>query len=169
MNKKIIFKQKELKFYIKAVLIFLLFTFIVALLIGVYFFQNMEDLIGRTSQVSVFETENPVQALIKSATLHLGMFNFYGDPNWRHNYSVAPMLPFALGILFILRLAISIKKLFQALKEKKLSRNDFSRNNFLLVFYNAGGGYSYYGRDAPLIKNYQRNSPTLYISGFGRL
>lgn len=93
MNKKIIFKQKELKFYIKAFLIFLLFTFIVALPIGVYFFQNMEDLTGRTNQVSVFETENPVQALIKSATLHL-------------------------GILFILGLAISIKKLFQAFKEK---------------------------------------------------
>jgi hypothetical protein len=46
------------------------------------------------------------------------MFNFYGDPNWRHNFSGKPMLFWPVGILFLIGLFISIKELIASIKNK---------------------------------------------------
>jgi hypothetical protein len=46
------------------------------------------------------------------------MFNFYGDPNWRHNFSGKPMLFFPIGILFLIGLFISIKEVIASIKNK---------------------------------------------------
>jgi hypothetical protein len=48
------------------------------------------------------------------------MFNFYGDPNWRHNFSGKPMLFFPVGILFLIGLFVSIKELIKSFKNKNL-------------------------------------------------
>jgi 4-amino-4-deoxy-L-arabinose transferase-like glycosyltransferase len=100
---------------------FLLLTFFVALPIGIYFLKNPQDFISRAAPISIFVAENPIKELGKSLILHLGMFNFYGDPNWRHNFSGSPMLPWPLGILFLIGIFFSIKELIASIKEKNYS------------------------------------------------
>ena len=87
----------------------LLLIFIVALPIAIYFLQNPQDFVGRATPISIFATENPIKEFGKSLILHLGMFNFYGDPNWRHNFADSPMLLWPIGILFLIGLFYSIK------------------------------------------------------------
>jgi len=97
---------------------FLLSTFIVAFPIGIYFLQNPKDFIGRAAPISVFAAENPIKEFIKSLILHLGMFNFYGDPNWRHNFSESPQLFWPIGILFLIGIIFSFKKCLLSTKNK---------------------------------------------------
>ena len=78
---------------------------------GVYFLQNPDDFIGRATGVSIFSQDNPVLSFLKSAGAHLAMFNFRGDSNWRHNFSNSPQLYWPVGILFLIGLCVSIKKL----------------------------------------------------------
>ena len=49
------------------------------------------------------------------------MFNFYGDTNWRHNFAGSPMLPWPLGILFLIGIVFSIKDLINSSKTKNYS------------------------------------------------
>jgi 4-amino-4-deoxy-L-arabinose transferase-like glycosyltransferase len=104
-------KQELQKKFLLFTFYFLLFTFIVALPIGLYFLQNPQDFIGRATPISIFATENPIKEFGKSLVLHLGMFNFYGDPNWRHNFSGSPMLFWPVGILFLIGLFYSISQI----------------------------------------------------------
>ncbi len=78
---------------------------------------NSKDAAVRTGQVSIFNSAvnhgNFLGTLIKTTSLSLGMFNFYGDPNWRHNLSGLPDLNIIVGILFLIGIAISLKKFFK--------------------------------------------------------
>jgi len=114
----IYFKKKLLKKFIFFSACFLFFTFVVALPIGFYFYQNPQDFISRATPISVFAQDSPVKSLAISFFQHLAMFNIYGDPNWRHNLAGSPMLPIPLGILFLVGIAISIKKTVALIKEK---------------------------------------------------
>ncbi|MDO8663402.1 MAG: glycosyltransferase family 39 protein [Candidatus Wildermuthbacteria bacterium] len=96
----------------------LLVIFVVALPLGIYFLQNPQDFMSRMTGVSIFAQTNPLLAFGKSLIAHLGMFNFYGDANWRHNFSGSPMLPWSLGVLFLIGVISSIKKIFLAIKTK---------------------------------------------------
>jgi 4-amino-4-deoxy-L-arabinose transferase-like glycosyltransferase len=100
---------------------FFLLTFFVALPIGIYFLKNPQDFISRATPVSIFKAENPAKEFLKSLILHLGMFNFYGDPNWRHNFSGKPMLFWPVGILFLIGIIVSINELIKFRKNKSLS------------------------------------------------
>ncbi len=122
-------KKKELKKFILLTLSFLIFTSIVASPIAFYFLQNPQDFIGRATPISVFAQENSIKAFAISSFGHLGMFNFYGDPNWRHNSATSPMLPWFLGILFLVGVAFSIKKFFFSIKNRDL----FQLKNYLLI------------------------------------
>jgi 4-amino-4-deoxy-L-arabinose transferase-like glycosyltransferase len=104
-----IYKKDGLqKKYLFFIFYFLFFIFLTALPIGLYFLKNPQDFIGRAAPVSIFVTENPIKEFFKSLILHLAMFNIYGDPNWRHNFSGSPMLPWPLGILFLIGLFYSL-------------------------------------------------------------
>ncbi len=111
-------RRREFKRYLLAVSLFLAFAVISALPMGLYFYQNPDDFMGRTGQVSVFDAEEPVRELTKSTLLHLGMFNFYGDPNWRHNYSTHPMIPLPVGILFLVGLVAFTGRSFDSVKKR---------------------------------------------------
>jgi hypothetical protein len=89
--------------------------------LGIYFLKNPHDFIGRAAPISVFSAKNPIKEFFKSLILHLAMFNFYGDPNWRHNFSGSPMLFWPVGILFLIGLIFSIKDLINSLKTKNYS------------------------------------------------
>jgi 4-amino-4-deoxy-L-arabinose transferase-like glycosyltransferase len=114
-------KENLQKKYLLFTFYFLLFTFIVALPIGIYFLQNPQDFIGRAAPISIFSAKSPLIELGKSLIAHLGMFNFYGDPNWRHNYSESPMLYWPMGILFLIGIIFSIKNFISSLKNKDYS------------------------------------------------
>jgi len=114
-------RERQSKKFFYLVACFLLLVAIVALPIGIYFLKNPQDFMGRATPISVFATENPVKELGKSLVLHLAMFNFYGDSNWRHNFSGSPMLPWPIGILFLIGIIFSIKELMNFRKHKNLS------------------------------------------------
>ena len=96
----------------------LIFIFITALPIGIHFLQNPGDFVARAGGVSVFVQPNPLLAFGESLVKHLGMFNFYGDPNWRHNFAGSPMLPWPLGILFLIGIIFAIKESLRFLRTK---------------------------------------------------
>ncbi len=98
--------------------VFLAFIFLVALPIGVYFLQNPDSFISRATGVSIFSQDNPIYSFLKSLGAHLAMFNFYGDSNWRHNFSGEPQLYWPVGILFLMGLWVSVKKLVSSFKSK---------------------------------------------------
>lgn len=106
---------------------------LVALPLGIYFMQNPEDFMSRANGVSVFAQEDPVGSFMKSAIMHLGMFNVYGDPNWRHNYAERPMLPWPLGILFLIGLWLSGQELFRSFFRKKYQ--SFTVNSLLISWF----------------------------------
>ncbi|MFH1894422.1 MAG: glycosyltransferase family 39 protein [Patescibacteria group bacterium] len=118
-------KENLQKKYLIFVSVFLFFAFIVALPLGLYFLHHSQDFISRATPISVFAAENPAVSLLKSSVLHLGMFNFYGDPNWRHNFAGHPMLPLPLGILFLIGLFYSFVKI----------RGNFIIFGFLISFW----------------------------------
>jgi len=98
---------------------FLLIVFIVALPLGLYFLKHPHDFISRATPISVFSAEKPLNQLLQSLALHLGMFNFYGDPNWRHNYATSPMLFWPVGIFFLVGLFYSCWQVLKT-KEKRI-------------------------------------------------
>lgn len=99
--------------------ILFLVIILTALPIGIYFIQNPQDFFGRSTQVSIFSQQNVLLSLGKSIVLTLGMFNFYGDANWRHNYSTLPQLLWPVGILFLIGIILAIKKIILVYKNKK--------------------------------------------------
>ncbi|MEK7553273.1 MAG: glycosyltransferase family 39 protein [Patescibacteria group bacterium] len=80
--------------------------------LGIYFIQNPQDFMGRTTQVSVFSSPTPLKDLTTNIIKTAGMFNFSGDYNWRHNYAGKPLLFWSVGILFLIGTVISIRRLF---------------------------------------------------------
>jgi len=113
--------------------LWILAIILTALPIGLYFLHNPQDFIGRAGGVSIFSQENPAKALISSTVKTLGMFNFRGDWNWRHNFSGSPELFWPVGILFIIGLIFSIKKLIKSIKEK--NSYSFLIFSFLLIWF----------------------------------
>jgi 4-amino-4-deoxy-L-arabinose transferase-like glycosyltransferase len=92
---------------------FLLSTIIVFLPLGIYFLENPADFFGRTTQVSVFASEEPLKNLALNTAKTLGMFNFAGDYNWRHNLSGQPQLFWPVGIMFLIGLFTAIRRLMR--------------------------------------------------------
>ena len=78
-----------------------------------YFASHPEDILGRTSQISIFSTTNPIKVLVVNTFQTLAMFNFAGDNNWRHNISGVPQLVWPIGIFFVIGLFFSIYKMIK--------------------------------------------------------
>jgi len=99
----------------KGIILFTLITAIIAFPILWFQFAS-KDAAVRTGQVSILNPQvnkgDLIGTALKTTLLSFGMFNFYGDPNWRHNFANMPALNFAVGIFFIVGIIISLKKLF---------------------------------------------------------
>lgn len=100
----------------KGLALFLVVVILVALPIGYYFWTHQSDFLGRTGQLSIFAADNPLQALAQNTFQTLGMFNFIGDWNWRHNMSGQPLLLWPVGVLFVIGFLRSWLKLFKRAK-----------------------------------------------------
>ena len=110
-------------------LLFLVSSFIVALPLGIYFLQHPADFMGRTTQVSVFSSASPMKDLAMNTVKTLGMFNFTGDWNWRHNYAGSQELFWPVGILFILGVILGIYCLFKKSNAKAQMTNQVQNSN----------------------------------------
>ena len=82
--------------------IFIAATFIVTAPLGLYFIQNPGSFFGRTAQISVTNSTNPIHDIILNIFKEAVMFNIVGDHNWRQNIAGAPELFWPVGILFVL-------------------------------------------------------------------
>lgn len=111
--------QKIKKQYLLAVILYLLVIFITALPLGLYFLYHPQLFISRAAGISIFAASHPWQAFGESTLKHLAMFNFQGDPNWRHNFAHSPMLLWPIGILFLIGLLFSLKEIIFSIKKKK--------------------------------------------------
>ena len=126
---------KENKKILFSIFFFLFSIFIVALPIGIYFLQYPRDFVSRATGVSIFAEPEPIKAFSLSLVKHLGMFNFVGDSNWRHNLAGSPMLPWSLGILFLIGAVFSVKELISSIYHKNKGHSQFSLHIFLLSWF----------------------------------
>ncbi|MEK7203677.1 MAG: glycosyltransferase family 39 protein [Patescibacteria group bacterium] len=99
--------------FLRRFALFFLASFLVALPILFYFWQNPQDFIGRGGQVSIFEAQEPLKEFIKSLGLTLASFNFIGDFNWRHNFAGSPLLFWPVGVFFVIGFLKSTAKMFK--------------------------------------------------------
>ncbi|PIZ01112.1 hypothetical protein COY62_00255 [bacterium (Candidatus Howlettbacteria) CG_4_10_14_0_8_um_filter_40_9] len=87
-----------------------------------YYQQTHKGDAARTGQVSVFNPAvnkgNLVKTLAITSAKGLGMYNFYGDPNSRHNFKSLPALNPLVGIAFLFGLYVSFKFIFQNFKNR---------------------------------------------------
>lgn len=111
-------------------LVFLTVT-IMTLPLMFYFYGHPGDFLKREgAPISVFDQQNPIKELIMSITKTLGMFNFSGDWNRRHNIPSWPMLSLPVGILFAVGF---LRELIHWLKRK---HGHFSNlHTFLLSWF----------------------------------
>lgn len=117
--------------------VFFLFLVLAALPMAIYFFQHPADFMGRTGQVSIFASDNPLKSLAISTARSLGMFNVAGDCNWRHNYACQPELFWPIGILFLIGLIISLVKIGRPSNYKKEHSLALETHWTLLVWFGA--------------------------------
>ncbi len=109
------------KNFFKLSLLLVVFIFLTALPLGVYFLKNPGDFFGRATGVSVLSHETPLLKLGESVISHLGMFNIRGDGNWRHNYSEEPLLLWPVGLIFLMGLFFSVKNTVLFIRQKEYS------------------------------------------------
>ncbi len=107
------------KSFFKLSLLLVIFIFLTALPLGVYFLKNPGDFFGRATGVSVLSHETPLLKLGESLFSHLGMFNIRGDGNWRHNYAEEPLLLWPVGLIFLLGVFFSVKNTVLSVKQKQ--------------------------------------------------
>ncbi|MEX0932043.1 MAG: glycosyltransferase family 39 protein [Candidatus Saccharimonadales bacterium] len=111
----LIYNRKKFIGSIKYMLIAGLTALIAILPLGIYTYQHPEEVLAVRSSVSFTNPElNEGQPLITLAH-NIGetalMFNSAGDQNWRHNLAGEPMLNAFVGILFLLGLILSIRRI----------------------------------------------------------
>lgn len=92
---------------------FLFSSIIIFLPLGIHFLNNPADFLGRTTQISVFASEEPLKHLALNTAKTLGMFNFAGDYNWRHNLAGQPQLFWPVGVMFLIGILIAVKSLMR--------------------------------------------------------
>ncbi|MBI4359198.1 MAG: glycosyltransferase family 39 protein [Candidatus Nealsonbacteria bacterium] len=112
-------RESQQKKYFSLSIVFFLTTFVVALPIGLYFLNHPQDFLGRAAGVSVFSSANPIFGLAQSFFVHLQMFVFVGDSNWRHNLPGFPQLSPGLGILMFLGLFVLARYLVRECRQRE--------------------------------------------------
>lgn len=93
-----------------AVGLFVFTAFLAALPLLWYYAQNPQDFLGRTAGISIFSAQEPLAKFSENFVKTLGMFNFAGDFNWRHNLAGSPQLWWPVGIFFLVGIWLSFKK-----------------------------------------------------------
>ena len=96
---------------VQGLAVFMVTVIIIVLPLAYHFYVHPGDFMGRLTKVSVFEDTNPLLTILKNTGKTLGMFNFIGDRNWRHNISGESVLFWPIGIFAVIGFFKSIFKL----------------------------------------------------------
>lgn len=138
----LISKKNFLRQYWKPVLAFSLAAFFIALPMLLTFYSHPQYFETRSESVSVLSPKvnqgHLWQALGTSTALTLGMFNFHGDQNWRHNLPQYPELEFFAGIFFLVGLGWTAGRFFYLLYVriwKKRRREELIFDTLLLSWF----------------------------------
>ena len=95
-----------------------LVAFLVFLPLGLHFWQNPGDFIGRAAQISIFSPEwsggDSGARLWQSMKETALMWTVWGDINYRFNISGQPVFDWFTGLLFFLGIAISFWRAFKS-------------------------------------------------------
>jgi len=126
----LISQKRFLREYWKPILAFFFSALLVALPMLLTFYFHPEYFETRSESVSIFSPKvnqgHFWLALGKSTALTLGMFNFHGDQNWRHNFPSQPELQSWTGIFFLIGIALlfyySFYWLYQRMKLSKFTQ-----------------------------------------------
>lgn len=120
---------------LKGFALMMLTVIITALPLLFYFYTHPGDFLKREGRpISVFAQEQPLKELGISVVRTLGMFNFSGDYNQRHNIPGWPELSLPIGILFAVGF---LRELVHWLSKKHLPANSPRP-----WFWQAGGHFS---------------------------
>ncbi|OGI25522.1 MAG: hypothetical protein A3J76_03665 [Candidatus Moranbacteria bacterium RBG_13_45_13] len=138
----LISKKNFLREYWKPILSFFLSALVVALPILLDFYFHPEYFETRSESVSVLSPKvnqgHLGKALGTSIALSLGMFNFHGDQNWRHNLPQYPALEFFAGIFFLVGFGWVLIRFFRQLWlriRKKKRSDEFIVDTLLLSWF----------------------------------
>ncbi len=104
---------------------FIVTTVVVVVPLALYFAAHPDSFFGRASGLSVFNSDAPVKNLLSNAVKTVGMLNWQGDLNWRHNVSGKPELFWPVGLLFWAGVLLGLSSL-----AKRFARN---RATFVLT------------------------------------
>ncbi|MDD2730887.1 MAG: glycosyltransferase family 39 protein [Candidatus Portnoybacteria bacterium] len=115
--------------------VFLTALVVVILPLCFYFHQHPQDFMGRTGQVSVFSSAEPIKTLTASAGKTLGQFIFYGDGNWRHNLSGSPQIFWPLIPFFWLGLSYSFWQICRPKNYREKNFPALAANGTLAVWW----------------------------------
>lgn len=106
--------RNRIKRMLKPAIIFATAAFIVFLPLGIYGISHPDEVFLGRSSVSITNPDLNEGNLPKTALDNIVktalMFNFAGDPNYRHNLGGAPMMGAFAGIMFLLGLLISVRR-----------------------------------------------------------
>lgn len=105
-----LFVSENKKWVLYVSSIFIALSIIVFAPLGLYFLNNPQDFMGRTSQISIFNSGHAIRDLSINTLKTLGMFNILGDGNWRHNFAGRPQLFWPVGIMFIVGIIHSLRQ-----------------------------------------------------------
>ena len=100
------------------IVIYVLVIIAVVSPIAIYFAQHPEQFMGRASDVAAWKTASPVKNTLISFGKTLGMFNIYGDCNWRHNLPCQPQLLWPESIGFLVGLIIVIRNIILGIRQR---------------------------------------------------
>ncbi|MFA5961859.1 MAG: glycosyltransferase family 39 protein [Parcubacteria group bacterium] len=129
-------RKSFLKNYWKQILIFIALTMISAAPILYTFYIHPEYLESRSASISVLSPEmnndHPLQAFLRSLSLSLVKYNFWGDQNWRHNYPPYPILDLVSGIAFLFGFIYSLIRLFHLLIKRVFKKERGEKMNLYM-------------------------------------
>jgi 4-amino-4-deoxy-L-arabinose transferase-like glycosyltransferase len=118
----IISYDRFIKSYWKHILVFLLFSILAAAPMFYTFYAHPEYFESRSSSISILSPQvnhgNLLGTALKTISLSLVKYNFWGDQNWRHNYPPYPILDPLMGIAFLFGLIYSIVRFFSLAKQR---------------------------------------------------
>ncbi|MDP3953711.1 MAG: glycosyltransferase family 39 protein [bacterium] len=124
-------KERWLTQFYKTTVLFIVFSFLTFLPLGIYFAENPQDFLGRTSQISIFSSKSPISSLAINTLKTAGMFNVAGDGNWRHNIAERPLLFWPVGIMFLVGIISGVLALFKRTQESQATKEKIA---FFLLF-----------------------------------
>jgi 4-amino-4-deoxy-L-arabinose transferase-like glycosyltransferase len=87
---------------------------LVFLPLGSYLVTHPDTILHRAREVSIFNPaknpEGPFRSFLQSTVKIMGMYNFQGDPLWRHNLPGRPAFDALTSVCFFLGLGITVAK-----------------------------------------------------------